>query len=447
MASGDDIVIPPELVGEAMEALCGHIEGIHGSARWLGKNGHHEASIYFSVLCMEEISKHHAMSAHRGEGVTSRDIELDHAAKVAGFLDAAVPPAGDGPGCQGLPPGQEMASTLCDIKERAVYFGPAGGAASTLGGLLGEGPLEAVSDLLLSVTGQAVASLQGRAGAGRDGTVAGSPPPRKGMRACLAEVMAIVGAPLAGTTPGDGEIPHCRLDAVLHDLEYHLGDLAKATHGLHEAGHEAASVLLAVITLEEGARYYLLAKCRREGRNVGAKELHDMRTHKKKLSEFFKDVARALGEKNKRGEGEGYVVLDPHYYVNLNGVKELAAYFVHIAGETMTLEGILGGSARDLAEYVNESVQGIISWMVVCDGDSNDPYMIHNKNPAHFERYERLARFRTDPENSVPWDGWYAMVVLLKCLNDEVRSLHSKGCKARLRALREFGHVGKGERR
>lgn len=427
-----------------MAELRVHIGRIQESAVWLGDNGHHEASVYFSILCMEEISKHHVMSGRSGVGVREEDISLDHAEKVAGFLDVHAPPTHEGAGSPGGAPGQEAASALCELKERAVYFGPGSGAASTLEGLLGAGSMEAVSGLLASAVGQAALSLPPQAAVGMAHQGAGSPHARASARADIARVMATVQGPLAGAPPGVGAgIPHCRLDSALRGLEWHLGDLAKAAHELHAAGHESASIFMAVIALEEGARYYLLSRCRREEKSVECGDLWDMRNHKKKLSEFFKDVDRALGEKNKGGEGGGYVVLDPHYYVKLNGVKELAAYFAHMDDETVTLEAILGDGVRNLAEYVNQNVQGIVSWMVVCDGDSRDPYRIHNRNPVHLERYERFCRFREDPENAECWDGWYCMVGLLKDLNDEVRNLNVKGCKTRIAAIREFGHIAK----
>lgn len=442
-------IIPLGDIKNAREGLLGHARTIQEAARWLEEKGYHAASIYFSVLCLEEASRHHVMSACEGDGrgVTGEDLRdlYDHRKKLARCLDGAVPaarPAGGRPASPGaeLPACEEMADVLVRAKECAVYFDFGGGSMKTLEALLGAEATKRASGLLLSVVEHGISAILPPGSVAQGSRGERGQDPQAGVRAALAELMATLGELEAGTACGaDVRIPRGHLDTVLFCLEDHLGDMAKITHELHAEGHASAAVHMGVMTIEEGSKHYLLARCRWEGRDVLRGDMREMRNHREKLAAFFRHVARALGKSNIDGETGRFVVLDPDMLTSLHDVKKLAIHFVRMAGETMTLDAMLGSSMRNLSDYVNETAQWIISWMIMNDGDVGDPYARHDPNPVHLERYERFGRFIDNPENVAQYHGWSKMTKLLKGLNDAAQGHDAAGCKAALAAIREYG--------
>jgi len=428
-----------------MVALRGHIESIHGSAKWLLENGHHAASTYFSILCMEEVSKHLVMSGCKlgGRGVTRDDLGAvgTHEKKIARFLEFAMPPArraGEAPG-GGLPDPASVVRALARVKELAVYFEFRGGVAITLEGLLGSGATVRAAGLLESVAAQgALAALRPQADPGAAG-----PDPQEGARAGVAEAIAIVGG-LKWGAPGvsGASIPHDQLDAALSGLYDHLAVLCRIAHGLLAGGHVAASVLVGVIALEEGCRHYLLAKCRREGRDAEAGDLRGMASHKTRLVAFFKDAAKALEKANAASSEGERMALDPKSLVRLNAVKELAIYFAYVAEEEVTLKGIFGDSARGMAVYVDWIAQGLVSMMLICDGDASNPRGRNEQNHVLYERRRQFEEFVVDPDSMELCAGWHKTAGMLKELNDAARNLDVKGCKSRLAEIRKYVRAG-----
>lgn len=442
--SGAAEIVPPGDVGEARRGLSNHVIMIQEAAKWLEANEYHAASIYFSVLCLEEISRHHVLSAceREGRGVTREDTRVlyDHRKKLARFLDGAVPAVPPG---AGLPTSKEMADVLVRAKEGALYFDFGGGKEKTLEALLGIEGTKKASRLLGSVVEQGVLAMRQHGDAAQGSRGVRGKDARPDMRAALAELMEVLeGSEKGMAGRADIMIPKGHLDTVLSCLAWHLGDMAKITHELHSGRHESASVFMGVITIEEGSKHYLLAKCRREGRDVLRKDMREIRAHKKKLAAFYIYVVRSLGEENIYSDTGEYRVLDPNSRIHLHDVKKMAIHFVRMAGETMTLEAIFGSSVRNLAAYVNETAQWVISWMAMNDGDSEDPYMRHDPNPVHHERYEQFGRLMDDPENVAQYYGWVKMTGLLKELNDACEGHDVEQCATRLAAIREYGHIG-----
>lgn len=442
---GADMVIAPGDIEGAKRALLGHAEMVQGVAGWLEDNGYHAASVYFSVLCLEEMSRRQILSECEGRGVTVADLgdAYDHRAKLARFLDCAAQAgrrAGNRPAAQDadLPASGEMADALIRAKERALYFDFGGGSMKTLEALLGADATKRASGLLRTVVERGISAMRLRSSAMGPGDE-GRRDPRDGVCPALAQLMAVVGKLDGAARGADQVIPRGHLDTALFCLEDHLGDLAKITHELHAGGNGAASVFMGVMTIEEGTKYYLLAQCRREGRDVTRKDMSEMRDHKKKLAVFFGHAARALGEANIDRETGEFKILDPGSLTSLHDVKKLAIHFVRMEGETGTLDAIFGARATNLADYVNETAQWIISWMAMNDGDVEDPYARHNPNPVHLERYERFGRLVEDPENAVQYHGWFEMTRLLKRLNDAAQNHDVKGYRTALAAIRKYG--------
>lgn len=446
------VVIPPGDIEGAKSALLGHACMIQGAARWLYDNGYHAASVYFSVLCLEEISKHCTLSGceDRGRGVTKADLRgsHDHRAKLSRSLGSIAQAARHAKSRTaapnaGLLAGEKTADALVRAKERALYFDFGGGSVRTLEALLGPEGTKRASGLLLPVVALGIGAMRPRGAALPEHGGGGSQDPQEGALPGLAQLAAMLDKPGEGATRGkDPLIPHWHLDTALLCLVDHLGDLAKITHELHAGGHEAASVFMGIMTIEEGSKHYLLAKCRRDGRSVTRKDMRDMRDHKEKLAVFFRHVARALGEENIDRETGGFRILDPGSLTRLHDVKKLAIHFVHMGGETVTLDAIFGDSMTNLADYVNQTAQWIISWMAMSDGDAGSPYARHDPNPIHYERYERFGRLVDDPENAAQYRGWSEMTRLLKALNGSAQNHDVGGCKAALAAIRKYGMLG-----
>lgn len=440
------MVIAPGDIEGAKRALLGHAEMVQGVAGWLEDNGYHAASVYFSVLCLEEMSRRQILSECEGRGVTVADLgdAYDHRAKLARFLDCAAQAgrrAGNRPAAQDadLPASGEMADALIRAKERALYFDFGGGSMKTLEALLGADATKRASGLLRTVVERGISAMRPD-GASADARNGASQDPKEDVRPSLAKLMVVLGKLEEGAARGASPlIPHGHLDTALFCLEDHLGDLAKITHELHARRHGAASVFMGVMTIEEGSKYCLLTKCRRERRGVTRKDMREMRDHREKLKVFFKYVTRALGAANIDKDTGEYRILDPNSLITLHDSKKLAIHFAHMGGEAITLDAIFGTRVTNLADYVNETAQWIISWMAMNDGDVDDPYARHNRNPVHLERYERFGRLVEDPENAVQYHGWFQMTRLLKRLNDAAQNHDAAGCKSALAAIRKHG--------
>lgn len=428
---GEGVVVPAVLIGSARGDLLEHVRMIQGASAWLHGRGAHAPAAFFAVVCLEEAAKCHVLDLCAGHGrdMTSKDRrEIDsHKKRIAMFLRRMR----DGDAGQGGLPVHDpdaVASRLNAIKQLAVYHEYAGGATVTLGGALGAAGLRKVSGLLQGVVAMGVASLDA---APRDG--GGH---REGTDDPLAEIMELSGA-VSGPAPvgaGDG-IPAGDLHAVLQSLENHVAVLDKFAVDLHNGGHYEASIFMSIMSFEEASKHYVLARCRRSGGGAGADQVSALRKHNGKLSVFFRDVARYLGDSNvdihSKPPGR-YAIIHPEAFLKLDGLKQLALYFDHICGRTMTLRKLLGSRTAMVSKYLRDILVGMVSWTIICDGDAENPYRRHNANPVHYQRYQELVRFKTNPENEAYDQAMYWIVGRLDCLNDAVRSRDAGRCEAEL---------------
>jgi len=417
------IVIPTMQAENAMRGACRHIEAVRGAARWLWENGYQVTSTYFSILCMEEI-KYHVISSCKleGRGVTKEDLESTdtHEKKIAKFLEFVLPPTRGvgGTSGAGLPTPGKVASMLARVKERAAYFEFAGdrsGPGEPAGPRLHEegGVAPVVSCRAWRPDDAAVAGRAGRNGSGSAGGRAG-----KHGRSDVH----------LGRTGGSGRadpVPRfpmgCSTPPCL--VSDHLAMLCRIAHGLLAKRHVAASVLVGVIAPEGSHRHYMLAKYRRGGKRVEAKNLCGMANHKARLLAFSVDAAKVREKASARdGEGER-TVLDPKSLVRLNAVRELAIYFVYLGDEEVTLEEIFGCSARNLAIHVGWIAQGLVSCMLISDEGASDPRVRNDQNDVHYERRKQFKEFVRDSENVEQIAGWHKMAGMLKELNDAARNL------------------------
>lgn len=441
MGGGAETVIPPGEIDGALGGLLAHIRMAQRASKWLAREECLAASAYFSILCLEEIARHLVMSGRRGSegGVLREDMDAvaSHEKRLCVFWDMAVAGSVAPPGA-GSPEGRRVASALSGAKEAAVYFGFAGGSADTLEGRLGAQRLDEASRLLRSLVAGGIREMLARAEEGCGSRRAAHPDPQAGMRAGMARVMEIIKAP-ERATPGKGEavIPLVHLDHALEALWDHAAVLDKIAHMLYKRGHDAASVFFSVISLEECAKYYILARFRRRQEGVLGRDLPALRTHKTKLSVFFKDVSDFLGDRNRTADPHTYAIIHPKAFLKLNGLKEMAIYFNYAAGGTMTLRELFGRATRDFSHYLRKTVQGLASWMILCDGDYENPYRIHINSPVHLKRYRLFEEFMTSKRHEKFRDGMYHMIGQLDCLNSALRRHDARACQNALAEIRK----------
>jgi len=437
-------VIPLGEIGGALDGLLAHIRMTQKAAKWLGKEGYHAASVYFSILCLEEISKYHVISGCRGEGrgVLRKDMEAvaAHRKRLCKFWDSTVSclctSAGSGKRRgRGIPAGKDVGAALSRVKEMAVYFEFADGGADTLEGRLGAQRLTEMSGLLKSLAAQGIQVMWSRASAGGGPQRVQHLDPRADMCADMSRVMEIASMPeRVAYGKDDVVIPLGHLDPVLDALWDHIAILDKIAHMLYRKKHDSASIFLSIISLEESAKYYLLAKSRRQRKDVLGSDLRALKTHKTKLSVFFKDVSNFLGDRNRTADPSTYVVVHPKAFLKLNGLKELAIYFNYAHGGTMTLRALFDRATGNFSRYLRMTVQGLSSWMIMCDGDHENPYRRHNRNAAHYGRYKMLEEFM---KNRREVEGMYYVIGQLDCLNSALRRHDPRACKKALAELKK----------
>lgn len=433
MAGGapTDIVIPAGQVGRAMGDLRDHILMIHDASMWLYCEGDHSPAAYLAILCMEEISKYHVLDSRKrgGEGVTVGDTCAwrSHRKKILSFLRKmhgisgtnSQDPAG---GRQCPADYSQVAAKLNFVKQLAVYHEYIGGKAVTLGGLLGRDALFRASTHLQHVACQGVATIsapscgrQGSSGAQDRGGSGGD------IDSGIAAVMeALHGVPAGNGPKGGTGLPLGSLDAILAGLEQHIGDLDICAVKLQRSFHHVASIFMSIISFEEANKYHVIARRRRRGQAVTAKDMGLLADHKAKLTAFLDDVSRYQEGQNRvaaTGPTRRYHTVDPWALWGLNGVKQVSMYFAHIRGRTVTLERLLGFGPGAMALYLRKTLMGMVSWAILCDGDTDDPYTVHGTNPVHARRLKALVDFKTDERCREFDEEMYYMIGLLDGLN------------------------------
>lgn len=435
-----DIAIPAEQVGPAMADLMAHVRLIHGASMFLYCGERHAPAAYFAILCLEEMSKCLVLaSRHSGcRGVTVGDMEdmRSHEGKTLALLLR-------------LRGGSQKASANCSlvaarlesVKQLVVHHGNVGGHIGTLEDVLGREDTFRLSTRLQRIACQGLLATEsaarggqaadrgrssGRAGTGLDGRLV----------AVLGLTRRIpVGGLRRGAVPTGGG-----LYRAIESLEWHVGALDEYAVALHNGGHYEASILMSIMSFEEANRHYVLAKCRRYGTGAAGAQAKDVWSHNSKLSVFFKDVDRYLGDRNACGEARRrgkYNIIHPGALLKLDGLKHLALYFDYMCGRAMTLRGILGHGTGAVSQYLRDILEGMSSWAIICDGDYKHPYRRHNKNPIHYQRYQKLVEFKTNPENEVYDQGMYWTVGKLDCLNDAIRSRNARQCEAELASIQK----------
>jgi len=428
---GEGVVVPAVLIGSARVDLLDHVRMIQGASAWLHGRGAHAPAAFFAVVCLEEAAKCHVLDSCAGHerGMTSVDRrEIDSHKKRIALLLRKMRGGDARHGKSPVPDADAVASRLNAIKQLAVYHECAGGGAVTLGGALGAPGLRRVSEILQEVVASGVASLDAvpRSGSGS----------AESADILLAEVMELSSA-VAEPVPigASGGIPAGDLHAVLQSLENHVAVLDKFAVDLHNGGHYEASIFMSIMSFEEASKHYFLAKCRRSGGGVEADQVDVLRDHSSKLSVFFRDVARYLGDSNvdRHSKPPGkYSIIHPEAFLKLDGLKQLALYFDHMCGRTMTLRKLLGNHTAMVSKYLRDILIGMVSWAIICDGDAENPYRRHNTNPMHYQRYQELVRFKTNPKNEAYDQAMYWIVGRLDCLNDAVRCRDERRCEAEL---------------
>ncbi|MDD9810079.1 MAG: AbiV family abortive infection protein [Thaumarchaeota archaeon] len=419
-----EAVIPLGETDGALDGLLAHIRMTQKASKWLDRGEHLAVSVYFSILCLEEIAKYCVIAdcKSEGRGVFREDMGSigTHEERIRVFWERVAAGSGTRPD-PGASAGRNVATALSGAKEAAVYFGFARGAADTLEGRLGAHGLAEMSGLLKSLAAQGIQAMRLRADARKSTRHAGLLDLQASMRADMSRIMEIAVAPeRTAHQKDDVVIPLDHLDLALESLEDHIAVLDRTAHRLYKKRHDAASIFLSVISLEECAKHYLLAKSRRQKRAVLGRDLRALRTHKTKLSVFFKDVSLFLGDRNRTNDPNTYAMINPKAFLKLNGLKELAIYFNHAGGVTMTLRGLFDRATPNFSHYLRRTAQGLASWMIICDGDSENPYRRHNMRDVHLRRYQLFTEFMTGPKRR-EIDGMYYVIGQLDRLNSALR--------------------------
>jgi len=437
-----DVVIPAGQVSSAMSDLCGHIRAIHAASTYLYCEGSHAAASYFAILCLEEISKQHKLDLRRrcGKGVTLGDMQgwYSHRKKIHAFLRNMHDASGarDAGTCEGGERSTNyspVAAKLNFMKQLAVYHEYLGGTPATLEGMLGRDAMIRASMHLQRVTCQGIAAMGAmrRGGQGlRKGRDAGQPNP--GIDASLAAIMELAqGVPITNP-PKDGVVlAHKSLGSTLGSLWQHIGDLDILAVKLHNSNHHAASIFMSIISFEEANKYYAIARCRRSGNDVCKADMAPLLDHKAKLTVFLNDVMR-YQERQNAGRGATatgkYHVVNAEGLLRLNGLKHISMYFTHVCGRTVTLERLIDLGSGGVSTYLRKLLMGMVSWAIMCDGDSDDPYKMHAVTRTHAQRLKALVDFKEEERCRGAEEYTYYLIGLLDCLNSAICRHDARRC-------------------
>lgn len=427
---GEGAVVPVAQASRVRADLLDHVGMVREVSAWLHERGDYAPSAFFAVVCLEEAAKCHVLDscARRGRDMAAEDRQQIGSPKKRTSLSLRKM-LDDDAGWAGMG-ADAVAARLDTIKQLAVCYEYVNGGIVTLEGALGVARLRRLSERLQEIAAGGVMSLEAATRGGGNGHG------KSGIGPALAEIMELASAvPKDRAHEAGGGMPAGDLPAVLQSLEDHVAVLDKYAVDLHNGGHYEASIFMSIISFEEASRHYVLARCRRQGAGVEGEQVRELRRHNGKLSVFFRDVARYLGDRNvdERSKPPGrYAIIHPEAFLKLNGLKQLAMYFDHMCGRTMTLRGVLGSRTGWVSKYLRDILIGMVSWAIICDGDSENPYRRHNTNPVHYERYQALVRFKTNPKNAAYDQAMYWLVGKLDYLNDAVQARDARKCEAEL---------------
>lgn len=428
-ASPEDIAIPAAQVKFAMAGLREHIRTIHEAAMWLYCEGHHAAASYFAILCMEEISKHHLFSSRRGKGVTMGDMEGMKSHKRKIFLFLLRMGALSHPGAAGthhkprfMANYSLVAARLNTIKQLAVYHEYMGGRAVTLEGLLGRDRLFRVSTRLQRIACQGLASMGSTTCRGQDSPIdRGDEYDRGGIDACLTALMRIAHDVPASIPHKDGIVlARGNLSHALSGLEWHIGALDDLAARLHNSGHHGAAIFMYIMSFEEANKHYVVAKCRRHDCDVKKADMKILRKHYSKLSVFFRDVEayqKIHSIDKDTNPTEKYHTVDPDALMRLDGLKKLSLYFNYMCCGTITLRCVANFVPGGVSTYLDKILRGMVSWIILSDGNSEDPYDVHDTNRMHVIRLKKYVDFKMDVANREYDEFMYHEVGLFDELN------------------------------
>ena len=443
------VVIPVSQIDHAQKALNDHIMVLHRDAKWLKRHDYPATSIFFFILCMEEIAKSYVIAECKGDDrdVTKKDMQrlYSHPDKIKIFLEKTSGVLDELMHPKTLPATMmdygQISKKLDYTKQRAVYYEYNDGNAATLESIWGS-DVSHVALLLQKATKQGIcainAHLELKPVSNMTQMISQD---TDDFHTILDQVMDYAQALQVGNAPdADIAIPKEVFDTVLPSLENHIGDLDEVAAKLHASQHLEASIFMSIMCLEEGAKYYLIAKCRRQKCDVSSERLKDLENHEDKLGEFFKDVSRALGKRNMpdKSNPPKYLLLHPKAFLKLNGVKQLALYFNYLDNTTLSLKGILGYKMADISHHLRILIQGLTSWMITCDGNSKDPYACYSKNPVHRQRYDRFDGYMTHPKTRETVDDNYYLMGLLNYLNRAARKYNTSHCNVILSEIRKY---------
>ena len=439
------VVIPIDQIAPAQKALQEHVRVLYKDAKWLKRRHFYPISILFFILCMEEIAKFYVIDKCKSDNrdVTKNDMALiySHKVKLETFLKNT------GGGLAGLKHAKSMSSdtmdyepiakTLMSMKERAMYFEYKNGRVGTLESILNAKQVSNIVNLLQK------ALLRGRSV--MDAHLDSKPVLNKkqepvlvedDFQQILARVMANAQALQIDNAPNTGiVIPKEDFGLVLPGLEEHIGALDEVAAKLHDSKHPEASILISIIALEESSKYYLIAKHRREQCDISHKHVRNLKTHEVKLTAFFKDVYTFLEKRaNKRDHYNDPNEISARIrdFMKFNGIKQLAMYFNYLDSTTYSLTGILGHKMTALSCDLRIYIQGIISWLIMSDGFSNDPFVRYNRSVARYRRSGHFYTFRYDPKDKDQIQMVYSLMSMLDCLNSAVREYDTPQCNAKL---------------
>ena len=456
------VVIPLDQIVPAQKALQEHVKVLYNDAKWLKKHvevlyedgkrlenhDFYSISVLFFILCMEEIAKFYVMAKCKSDNrdVTVGDMQplYDHKTKIEMFLQNTDDSFRSTETLSATALDYaHIATTLNSIKKRAVYFEHKNSHAVTLESILGSKQVSNIAFLLHKALSHGISTMQAhfdsKSVSNNTQTFAQN---GADFRRILVRVMTIAQAlQTDNALDTDTAIPKEDFDIALESLEDHIAVLDKIAALLHNDQRSEASIFMSIISFEESVKHYLIAKCRREKRDVSYRMLIDLEDHKKKLKAFFKDVSDALGESNKQENSKNeseYAIIHPKAFLKLNGVKQLAVYFNYLDNKTFSLKDIFDDKTTAISHNLRMNIQGMISWMIICDGDSKAPYKRHNPNPAHYQRYQDFCKFRTDPKNDVHNQMIYYIMGLLNCLNCAVRDCNTSQCNAILSKICKY---------
>ena len=439
------VVIPVGQIANAQKALQEHVKVLYKDAKWLKKHDCPSISILFFILCMEEIAKFYVMDECKGENrdVTKKDMKplYGHKGKLQIFLQNTSGLRDGLKRAESLPSDVldygQIAEKLESMKERAVYFEHKNGFTITLESILGPKQVSNIAVLLQTALTQGISvmnmHLNSKPVLNKKQLFAQT---EVKFQYVLRRVMANAQSLQVGNVlETDIAIPKEDFDIALNSLEDHIDVLSTIAITLHKKKHPEASIFLSVICFEESTKHYIIAKCRRKQCDVSNKLLRDLEKHNMKLSAFFNDVEDSRDERNRSKnstEKTEYNVIHPQAFLKLDGVKQLAVYFNYLDNTTFSLRGISGHRMSSLSYFLCRVIPGMASWMIMSDGDSDNPYRRHNRNPAYYERYNLMVAFLSNPKNTVFKNGTYYIMGLFDYLNDALRNYNVSQCRTQL---------------